>query len=477
MKPSASPPGLTCCRLLITLLLVLLFSGQSRAAGIGATLYETNFKANSVQAFTLDGASLGFFGSPVSPTGIAVDSTGNIYVANDKASGYVIQKYTRDGQASIFADTGLNAPHGIAFDKAGNLFVANGVGDTIEKFTPDGVGTVFADASDGIAQPTDLLFDDDGNLFVTNAYGGWTGTGSVQKYTSAGAGTLFAEGVFNTAYGLAMDRAGAIYVSNFVGDNVLKFAPDGTYLGVFVSAPLDGPHGMVFDSLGNLYVANNVKSTIEKFSATGAYLGVFAYTGSGPHFLALAPQPPVPTPTPTPAPPTIVTQPSNRVVVLGATANFKVVAQGSDPLTYQWRRNGVIISHATHDSYTTPPTMAGDSGSLFSVLVQNDLGSVVSNTATLTVKTPPIITQQPADAIVKPSESATFTVVATGMAPLTYQWRKNGVEIAGATKASYTTPHTVPADGGSLFSVFITNVLGSATSNDARLTVLSFSGG
>jgi len=54
---------------------------------------------------------------------------------------------------------------------------------------------------------------------------------------------------------------------------------------------------------------------------------------------------------------------------------------------------------------------------------------------------------------------------------LIYQWRKNGVNIAGATKASYTTPPTTPADNGALFSVVVTNRIGSATSSDATLTV------
>jgi hypothetical protein len=54
---------------------------------------------------------------------------------------------------------------------------------------------------------------------------------------------------------------------------------------------------------------------------------------------------------------------------------------------------------------------------------------------------------------------------------LRYQWRKNGADIAGATKNSYTTPPAVPEDNGSLFSVVVSNSAGSVTSNDATLTV------
>ncbi|OLC92785.1 MAG: hypothetical protein AUH86_18395 [Acidobacteria bacterium 13_1_40CM_4_58_4] len=68
-------------------------------------------------------------------------------------------------------------------------------------------------------------------------------------------------------------------------------------------------------------------------------------------------------------------------------------------------------------------------------------------------------------------QTATFTVVATGTAPLSYQWQKNGGNIAGATAASYTTPATTTADSGSTFRVMVTNTAGTATSSAATLTV------
>jgi beta-galactosidase len=72
---------------------------------------------------------------------------------------------------------------------------------------------------------------------------------------------------------------------------------------------------------------------------------------------------------------------------------------------------------------------------------------------------------------VKVGKTAKFSVTATGFKPLSYQWRKNGIDIAGATGASYTTPPTTPADNGSLFSVVVSNSIGSVTSSDAVLTV------
>ena len=76
------------------------------------------------------------------------------------------------------------------------------------------------------------------------------------------------------------------------------------------------------------------------------------------------------------SPPTIVTQPASRTVTAGQTATFSVVATGTAPLVYQWRKNGVNVSGATGASYTTSATTTADSGALFSVVVSNSAGSV-----------------------------------------------------------------------------------------------------
>src|SRR5947199_1135398 len=68
-------------------------------------------------------------------------------------------------------------------------------------------------------------------------------------------------------------------------------------------------------------------------------------------------------------------------------------------------------------------------------------------------------------------QTAMFTVVASGTAPLSYQWQKNGANIAGATSSSYTTPATAIADSGATFDVVVSNSVGNATSNLATLTV------
>src|SRR5579864_3086320 len=85
--------------------------------------------------------------------------------------------------------------------------------------------------------------------------------------------------------------------------------------------------------------------------------------------------------------------------------------------------------------------------------------------------TAPAFASQPASQTVTVGQSAVFSVMATGTAPLTYQWQKNNANISGATAASYTTPATVSSDNAATFRVIVTNSAGSATSNSATLTV------
>src|SRR5215813_4897342 len=143
--------------------------------------------------------------------------------------------------------------------------------------------------------------------------------------------------------------------------------------------------------------------------------------------------------------PSISTKPANQAVTVKQTATFTMAATSTAPLTYQWQKNGAAVSGATSASYTTPATTSADNGAQFVVVVSNSAGSVTSNAATLTVTASavsPSITTQPANQTVTAGQTATFTVVATGTSPLSYQWQKNGTAISGATSATYTTPAT-----------------------------------
>ena len=178
--------------------------------------------------------------------------------------------------------------------------------------------------------------------------------------------------------------------------------------------------------------------------------------------------------------PLVTTNPANQTVNVGQTAAFTVVASGTAPLAYQWRRGGTAISGATGASYTTPATVAGDSGATFDVIVSNSAGSVTSATATLTVVTPSLtltITQQPANATVAAGAAASFTVAATCPGgTVTYQWQKlpaGGAfaDVAGATNATYTTPATQAGDNASQYQAVVTCGTLTQTSTAALLTV------
>jgi hypothetical protein len=118
----------------------------------------------------------------------------------------------------------------------------------------------------------------------------------------------------------------------------------------------------------------------------------------------------------------------------------------------------------------------------FSAKATDNGGAVgISNTVNVTVanissSSIPAIATQPASRSVNVGQTAAFSVVASGAATLTYQWQKNGVNIAGATGASYTTPVTVSADNNVTFRVIVKNSLGSVTSANATLTVIATSG-
>ena len=173
-------------------------------------------------------------------------------------------------------------------------------------------------------------------------------------------------------------------------------------------------------------------------------------------------------------PPSITTQPLSQTIIAGQTATFSVTATGAAPVSYQWRKNGTAITGATASGYTTPAETTADNGAQFSVVVSNSAGTVTSSAAMLTVNAAtiaPTITAQPLSQTIIAGQTATFSVTATGTAPLSYQWRKNGTAITGATASSYTTPAETTADNSAQFTVAVSNSTGSVISAAATLTV------
>lgn len=180
--------------------------------------------------------------------------------------------------------------------------------------------------------------------------------------------------------------------------------------------------------------------------------------------------------------PVISNQPASVTNAADTTATFRVVAGGTAPLAYQWRKNdaslsnGGNISGATTTNLTLTTVSQADAAS-YTVVITNSVGSITSAVAILTVIDPPAIASPPANRTNAAGTTATFAVSATGTGPLSYQWRKNGVgfsnggNVSGATTTNLTLTSVSQSDAAS-YTVAITNSAGSVTSAVATLTVL-----
>jgi hypothetical protein len=174
--------------------------------------------------------------------------------------------------------------------------------------------------------------------------------------------------------------------------------------------------------------------------------------------------------------PTITNQPASRTNLLNTSAAFGVGAGGAGALSYQWNRNGNPLSDsgqiagASTATLTLAAVQPADAGS-FSVIVSNFCGTVTSQVATLTVRVPPSITTQPANANVPLGGTAGFSVSVTGDPPLHYQWQFNGANLAGAAASSLNL-FPIQSSNAGYYQVVVTNTWGAATSTPALLALL-----
>ncbi|HWI56601.1 MAG TPA: immunoglobulin domain-containing protein, partial [Bacillota bacterium] len=161
----------------------------------------------------------------------------------------------------------------------------------------------------------------------------------------------------------------------------------------------------------------------------------------------------------------------------GSTVTLSVGASGTAPLSYQWRRgtnllaDGGNISGATTASLTlSSVSHADETNGKYSVVVSGAGAPVTSSSVSLSVDDPPAITAQPIGQTNSAGDFIKFTVSATG-GDLAYQWRFNGLPLAGATKSSLSRTNVQAASAG-IYSVEVTNVAGSVISADAVLALV-----
>jgi alpha-tubulin suppressor-like RCC1 family protein len=174
----------------------------------------------------------------------------------------------------------------------------------------------------------------------------------------------------------------------------------------------------------------------------------------------------------TSTPITIQAAPGSQTVADGESALLAVLAASAGPVRYQWLREGTAIDGATDPVYVTPALALADSGVKFAVVVSNADGTATSTPATVTV-TPiaPSIESQPQAQSVPPGEPASFSVIAHGSQPLSYQWQRNGVDIPGATASSFSIGEASTLDAGARYRVVVRNAGGEVASAEALLRV------
>ncbi len=288
-----------------------------------ALLFQTAIHAQIVYPFvgsgTIGGANgTGNAASFNHPSGVAVDNNGDTYVAdywNNK-----IRKISAAGLVSTFAGSGaagaangngsaasFNYPHGIAVDGSGNVYVADRNNNKIRKITSAGAVTTLAGSgtaggTDGVgaAASFNLLIgvaiDASGNVYVAD------GSYKIRKITSAGlVTTLAGSGIpgsangtgaaasFNNPHGVAVDASGNVFVSDYANQKIRKITPAGvvtTFAGSGTVGSLNGtgtaasfsyPTGITIDGAGNLYVADGSKK-IRKITPAAV---VTTFAGSG----------------------------------------------------------------------------------------------------------------------------------------------------------------------------------------------------
>ncbi len=223
-----------------------------------------------------------------SPRGIAIDSSGNLFVAD--AGNAAVRKITPSGVVATLATGFLDGVLiDIAVDSSGNAYVVRFWTGLVSKITPAGVVTTFAS---GFHQPTGIAIDSSDNLFVSTQQ-----DGKVSKITPSGTVTLVAVGPLDVGgiprglYGLAPDASGNLYVCTGFS-TLLKITPGGvvsTYSGTVNRSPsLDGtianalywqPRGIAVDGAGIIYIADTESHAIRKISS-GAVTTLAGSAGS-----------------------------------------------------------------------------------------------------------------------------------------------------------------------------------------------------
>ena len=392
------------------------------------------------------------------PSGVAVDGNGTVYVVDRfnstirriSSAGIVSTLAGKAGESAYVDGTGSAArffvPESVAVDSAGNVYVSEPRNHTIRKITPAGVVSTFAGA-----------IDLDGSA---------DGTGANAR--------------FSFPYGLAIDGADNLYVADRNNCMIRKITPAGTVTtlagspnifgfadGTGAAAQFSGPEGVAVDKAGNVYVADYYNCTIRKITAAGVVT-------------TLAGLPKTPGFTDGSGSAARFNYPSS--VAVGDDANIYVV----DTSNHTFRRvtpTGIVTTLAgSAETEGSSNDGLGKDVRFFqpsSVAMTRTGFAYVADTQNNTIRQgqlagPPVATSQPKSQAVAAGATVQFAVIAVAVPAPTYQWYVNGSAFSGATSSTLSIANVRNSDAGD-YSVAITNPLGSITSEKATLTITAAS--
>ena len=171
-------------------------------------------------------------------------------------------------------------------------------------------------------------------------------------------------------------------------------------------------------------------------------------------------------------PPTIGQQPIGGNVLVGSNFTLSASANGTAPLNWQWRTNGMPIPGANASSYVINSAQLTDAGA-YDAVVANSWGSVTSSVAVVNVGYAPAVVQQPLSLTNSVGGTANFSCVVTGTVPINLQWTLSGIPLPGATNSTLTITNLQPSNIG-FYALTATNIFGGTVSSNAALSLAGY---
>ena len=233
-------------------------------------VFVANFNAKTITEYSAAGAVLTTITTAAKPTGVVADNLGNIYTSFNNGRVYKYVVSTGVGTqvtATIYNYSGGTAgsTYGIALDGSGNLYISDNTDGIIWKCaTTSTTATQLIASSSNNSQPAGVAVDASGNVYLVDQY-----YGRLIKYNSSGNYVSTLATSLSTPYGLYLDPAGNFYVGNSGTGTVGIYDSNGVFLNS-ITGPAS-PRGIVSDASGNLYVSDYTNGTITKYPPQNGY--------------------------------------------------------------------------------------------------------------------------------------------------------------------------------------------------------------